>query len=109
MMMIWLLATLLLAMVIAVFALFYLLARLLTVDAIAREMAHPKLTAVLTAGTQNGIGLLAYLALRRSHPINPAVDQPQLRQRLKIAAVAIFAVLVVTAVCAILVLSSGQI
>ncbi|WP_461214487.1 hypothetical protein [Lacticaseibacillus sp. GG6-2] len=108
-MMIWLLATLFLAMVLAVVGLFYLLARLLTVDATARQLVHPRLTAVLAAGTQNGTGLLAYLALRRSHPIDPARDRPELRQRLKTGAVAAFAILIVTALCAILVLVSGKI
>jgi predicted permease len=107
-MLIWLLLVLIVATVLAALTLYYLTARLLTVDAMARGIAHPKLTGVLAAGTQNGIGILAYLALRRSHPIDVAADDPQSRARLKIASLSAFAVLLVSGVCALLVLMSGQ-
>lgn len=108
-MLIWLLFVLLAAMVAAVIALFYQLSQLLTLDATARNLAHPKVTAVLAAGTQNGVGLLAYLALRRGHPIDATRDDPHRRERLKIGTIAAFAMLLISGICTAMLLLSGQI
>ncbi|WP_125703048.1 hypothetical protein [Lacticaseibacillus daqingensis] len=107
-MMLGLLLVLVTAMTLAVFTLCALLARLLTIDATARHLPHPKLIGVLAAGAQNGSGLLAYLALRRSHPIDAMNDHPQLRERLKVGSLGTFAVLLVSGLCALLVLLTGQ-
>lgn len=108
-MLVYLLFILIVAMVVSVITLFYWLTKLLTLDATARNLAHPKVAGVLAAGTQNGVGLLAYLALRRGHPVDATRDNPELRERLKIGTVAAFAVLLISGICAVMVLLFGNV
>ncbi|WP_179395233.1 hypothetical protein [Lacticaseibacillus absianus] len=107
-MLVLVLTLLVVAIVLAAVTLAYLMTQLLTLDATARGLARPRLIGVLAAGTQNGAGLLAYLALRRSHPLVPACDCPARRERLKVASLGAFAVLLVCGVCGVLVLLSGR-
>ncbi|WP_225048185.1 hypothetical protein [Lacticaseibacillus kribbianus] len=104
-MMFWLLMVLVAAVVIAAVTLAVLTARLLRLDAAARGLAHPRLIGALGAGTQNGVGILAYLALRRGHPLDAAQDDVGLRTRLKVGSVAALTVLLASGVCAALVLA----
>ncbi|WP_261806521.1 hypothetical protein [Lapidilactobacillus luobeiensis] len=100
----WLLMILLITLILAACLLGYLTSQLVALDATARGLARPKLLAFLAAGSQNGSGLLAYLALRRGHPLDSRKDRPQRREQLKIASIGLFAVLLVTAICSVLVL-----
>ncbi|WP_125602212.1 hypothetical protein [Lapidilactobacillus achengensis] len=104
----WLLMILLITLILAAGLLAYLTSQLVALDATARGLAGPKLLAFLAAGSQNGSGLLAYLALRRGHPLDRRKDRPQLRERLKIASIGLFAILLVTAICSVLVLITGN-
>lgn len=91
---IWLIVLLLVAFVIAVGLVFWQLQRLIRLDAKARGIAVPQLVGFLAASTQNGIGLLAYLALRRTHPLQTELDAPALRAKLKVGTLAAFIVMV---------------
>lgn len=91
---IWLIGLLLAAFVIAVGIVVWQLQRLIRLDAKARGIASPQLVGLLAAGTQNGIGLLAYLALRRTHPVQAECDQPGKRAKLKVGTLAAFVVMV---------------
>ena len=90
---IWIIGLLLVAFVIAVGLVFWQLQRLIRLDAKARGIAAPQLVGFLAAGTQNGIGLLAYLALRRTHPLQTELDAPALRAKLKVGTLAAFIVM----------------
>jgi hypothetical protein len=90
---IWMIGLLLVAFVIAVGIVFWQLQRLIRLDAKARGIASPQLVGFLAAGAQNGIGLLAYLALRRTHPLQTELDAPAQRVRLKVGTLAAFIVM----------------
>lgn len=90
---IWIIGLLLVAFVIAVGLVFWQLQRLIRLDAKARGIAVPQLVGFLAAGTQNGIGLLAYLALRRTHPLQAELDAPAHRTKLKVGTLAAFIVM----------------
>ena len=106
--MIWLLVFFLVVLVCAVLLLVWTLTNLLTLDATARGLAHPGLLGTMAASTQNGIGVLAYLALRRNRPIDVALDQPQLRTHLKVQTIVFAAILLTSSVCALLVMLLGN-
>ncbi|WP_125710396.1 hypothetical protein [Lacticaseibacillus porcinae] len=89
----WMIGLLLVAFVIAVVLVFWQLQRLIRLDAKARNIAAPQIVGFLAAGTQNGIGLLAYLALRRTHALQVALDDPAQRSRLKVGTLAAFIVM----------------
>ncbi|QFQ90328.1 hypothetical protein [Lacticaseibacillus manihotivorans] len=87
---IWMIGLLLAAFVIAVGLVFWQLRRLIRLDAKARGIAMPQRVGFLAAGTQNGIGLLAYLALRRTYSLQIKLDDPAQRSKLKVGTLAAF-------------------
>ena len=94
----------LILMILAVFVVAYLLWRLINLDATARNIAHPKLLSFLVAGTQNGIGLFTYLALRRGHDIQAPLDNPKLREKLKISVLLSYVLLMLLTICLLVII-----
>ncbi len=59
------------------------LIKLIYLDAISREMSHPKLWAVVGAGGNNGSGILMYLIHRKNYPIKKELNESDRNKYLK--------------------------
>jgi hypothetical protein len=57
--------------------------KLITIDASARGLPHPKLLSFLIASGQNGGGILLYLVARRKYPIHLTDEARGEMERLK--------------------------
>ena len=59
------------------------LIKLLYLDAVSREMSHPKLWAAIGAGSNNGSGLLMYLIHRKNYPVKEELNESDRNKYLK--------------------------